>query len=361
MEYRTLGHTGVRLSSYGLGGMMFGDWGNPDVDECTRMIDLALESGINFIDTADIYSHGQSEEIIGRALRGRRDEVVLATMYSSMSKGPNERGNSRLWIMRSVESSLRRLKTDYLDLYQLHRPDPATDIEETLTALDDLVHQGKICYVGSSTFPGWELVEAYWVSDKRGLARVTCEQTPYSIFAREPERDVFPVTQRYGMGVLVWSPLDGGWLTGKYSRGRPIPEDSRIARAATWGPKGAARYHLQRPGNQNKLDLLEQLATVAEQAGLTMTHMAVAFTLVHPAVTATILGPRTVEQLKDLIGGAMIRLDADTLDAIDRIVAPGSIVERADRGWNPPWMARKTRRREPFQQQILASRTPSQT
>lgn len=346
MEFRPLGKTGVRLSAYGLGGMMFGSWGNPDVDECTRMIDLALESGINFIDTADIYGNGESEEIIGKALRGRRDEVVLATMYSSMSKGPNERGNSRLWILRGVEASLRRLGTDHIDVYQLHRPDPSTDIQETLTALDDLVHQGKILYVGSSTFPGWELVEAQWVADRRGLSPVVCEQTPYSIFAREPERDVFPVTQRYGMGVLVWSPLDGGWLTGKYQRGGAIPEDSRIARATTWGPKGAARYHLNRPGNQRKLDMIEQLAVVAEQAGMSLTHMAVAFTLEHPAVTATILGPRTYEQLKDLLGGAMVRLDAQTLDAIDRIVPPGSIVERADRGWSPPWMARKARRRE---------------
>jgi aryl-alcohol dehydrogenase-like predicted oxidoreductase len=326
--------------------MMFGSWGNPDADECARMVDLALESGVNFIDTADVYSSGESEEIIGKALRGRRDEVVLATMYSSMSKERNERGNSRLWILRGVEASLRRLGTDHIDIYQLHRPDPATHIEETLTALDDLVHQGKIRYIGSSTFPGWELVQAYWVSEGRGLTRLVCEQTPYSIFAREPERDVFPVTLRYGMGVLVWSPLAGGWLTGKYQRGKPIPPDSRIARAATWGPKGAARYHVDRPGNQRKLDLLEQLAKVAAEAGLSLTHMAVAFTLVHPAVTATILGPRTLDQLKDLIGGAMIRLDNDTLDAIDRIVGPGTIVEQADRGWNPPWMARKARRRD---------------
>lgn len=342
-----MGRTGVRLSVYGLGGMMFGSWGNPDPDECTRMIDLALESGVNFIDTSDSYSGGQSEEIIGRALRGRRDEVVLATMYSSMSKRPNERGNSRLWILRSVEASLKRLETDHIDLYQLHRSDPATDIEETLTALDDLVRSGKVRYIGTSTFPAWELVEAYSVADRRGLARMSCEQTPYSIFAREPERDVFPVTQHYGMGALVWSPLAGGWLTGKYQRGATIPEDSRIARASGWGQKrGAARYHLDRPGNQRKLDLLEGLAKVADQAGLSLTHLAVAFTLAHPAVAATILGPRTPAQLQDLLGGAMIRLDSDTLDAIDRIVAPGTILEQADRGWNPPWMARTARRRD---------------
>ncbi|MGH2718551.1 MAG: aldo/keto reductase [Actinomycetota bacterium] len=347
MEYRTMGRTGLRLSAFGLGAMMFGNWGNPDVDECHRMVALALDSGINLIDTADIYSSGQSEEIVGKAIRGRRDEVVLATMYSSMSKGPNERGNSRLWIQRSVEASLRRLDTDHIDIYQLHRPDPATDIEETLSALDDLIRQGKVLYAGTSTFSAWELVEALWVAEKRNLVRITSEQPAYSIFAREPERDVFPVTQRYGMGVLVWSPLDGGWLTGKYTRGGPIPEDSRIARAATWGPKGASRYHLHRPGNQRKIDLLEQLAKVAEQAGLSMTHLAVAFTLVHPAVTTTILGPRTYEQLRDLIGGAMVHLDADTLDAIDRIVPPGTIIERADRGWTPPWMSRRSRRREP--------------
>ena len=340
-----MGRTGIRLSVFGLGGMMFGPWGNPDIDECRRMVDMALDAGINLIDTADVYSGGESEEIIGGAIRGRRDEVVLATMFSSMSKRFPERGNSRLSIMRGVEASLRRLQTDHIDIYQLHRPDPGTEIDETLAALDDLVTQGKIRYAGTSTFPGWQLVEAHWESERHGFVRFACEQPPYSIFSREPERHVFEVTQRYGMGVLVWSPLAGGWLTGKYRRGQPIPEDSRIARAATWGPKGAARYHLDRPGNQRKLDLLEELAKVAEQAGLSLTHMSIAFTVAHPAVTSTIIGPRTSGQLEDLIVASETRLDADVLDAIDAIVPPGTVVERADRGWNPPWMGRRARRR----------------
>jgi aryl-alcohol dehydrogenase-like predicted oxidoreductase len=345
MEYRLLGRTGVRLSVFGLGGMMFGPWGNPDVEQCRRMIDTALDAGINFVDTADVYSGGESEEIIGGAIRGRREDIVLATMHSSMSKRLTERGNSRLSIMRAVEGSLRRLDTDHIDIYQLHRPDPGTDIEETLSALDDLVRQGKVRYVGSSTFPGWQLVEAHWESERHGLVRFACEQPPYSIFAREPERHVFEVTQRYGMGVLVWSPLAGGWLTGKYRQGRPVPEDSRIARAATWGPKGAARYHLGRPGNQRKLELLDELASVADKAGLSLTHMSLAFTLAHPAVTTTILGPRTPGQLDDLLTAADTRLSGDILDAIDAIVPPGTVVERADRGWNPPWMGRRGRRR----------------
>lgn len=345
MEYRILGRTGIRVSTYCLGGMMFGAWGNQDADECLQMVQSALDAGINFIDTADTYSSGESEKIIGRALRNRRDEVVLATMYSSMGKRSNERGNSRLSIMRAIEGSLRRLGTDHIDIYQLHRPDPTTHIEETLAALNDLVSQGKVLYIGSSTFPAWQIVEAHWVSERRGLVRVVCEQPPYSILAREAERNLFPVTQRYEMGVIVWSPLAGGWLTGKYRKGQEIPSDSRIARASQWGPKGAARYHMGRPGNQRKLDLVERLSKVTKQAGLSLTHMSVAFTLVHPAVTSTIVGPRTMDQLQDLLKGTDVRLTADTLNAIDAVVPPGSIVERADRGWSPPWMTRQARRR----------------
>ncbi|MGH2732916.1 MAG: aldo/keto reductase [Actinomycetota bacterium] len=345
MEYRTLGRTGLRVSAYCLGGMMFGAWGNRDQDECARMIHIALDAGINFVDTADIYASGESEEIVGRVLAGHRDEVVLATTYSSMSKGATQRGNSRLWLMRGVEASLRRLGTDHIDLYQLHRPDPATEIEETLGALTDLVAQGKVRYIGSSTFPAWQIVEAQCLAERGGLRRFACEQPPYSIFAREAERDVFPVAQRYGMGIIVWSPLAGGWLTGKYRRGSEIPSDSRIARASQWSPKGAARYHLGRPGNQRKLDLLEELAKLSEAAGLSLTHLAVAFTLAHPAVTSTIIGPRTMGQLQDLLDGEEVRLDDETLDAIDAVVPPGTILEGADRGWRLPWMARKRRRR----------------
>lgn len=344
MEYRTLGRTGLRISTHCLGGMMFGAWGNPDQDDCIRIIKSALDAGINIIDTADVYASGESEEIVGKALRGRRDEAVLATMYSPTGKGPNERGNSRLWIMRGVEASLRRLGTDHIDIYQLHRPDPRTDIEETLTALTDLVRQGKVRYVGSSTFPAWQIAEAMSVGERRGLERFACEQPPYSVFAREAERDVFPVARRFGMGIIVWSPLAGGWLTGKYRRGHEIPPDSRVARASQWGRK-VARYHLERPGNQRKLDLVEDLLNVAGEAGISLTHLSVAFALTHPAVTSAIIGPRTMEQLMDLVVGAEVRLDASTLDAIDAVVQPGSVVERADRGWEPPWMRRSARRR----------------
>lgn len=346
MEYRTLGRTGVRVSTHCLGAMMFGAWGNRDHDECVRVIHAAIDGGINFIDTADVYSAGESEEIVGKALAGRRDEVVLATkVHGPMGKGQNERGNSRLWIMREVEESLRRLGTDHIDLYQIHRPDPATDVSETLGALTDLVRQGKIRYLGSSTFPAWQLVEAHWASERHGLERFVCEQPPYSIFVREVERDVLPVARRYGMGVIVWSPLAGGWLTGKYRRAQEVPADSRVTRARQWSRQVAERYDLERPANQRKLDLVEDLLNLAEKAGMSLTHAAIAFTLAHPAVTSAIIGPRTMEQLSDLLAGADVRLDAEVLDAIDEIVSPGSLLEEADRGWDLPWMEREARRR----------------
>jgi aryl-alcohol dehydrogenase-like predicted oxidoreductase len=348
VEQRVLGRTGVRVSSLCLGAMMFGAWGNPDHDECVRIVRRALDAGITFIDTADVYSAGESEEIVGRAIAGRRDEVVLATkVHGPMGPGPNERGNSRLWIMREVEASLRRLGTDHIDLYQVHRPDPATDIEESLGALTDLVRQGKVRYLGCSTFPGWQIVEAQWAAERRGLERFVCEQPPYSIFVRHVETDVFPVAQRYGMGVIVWSPLAGGWLAGRYRLGQEPPEDSRLVRMRRANPRAAERFDLSRPGNRRKLELVEELAAVAEKAGLSLTHMALAFTLAHPAVTSAIIGPRTMEQLEDLLAGADVRLDDDTLDAIDALCPPGTVVEESDRGWDPPWMAREARRRPP--------------
>lgn len=345
MEYRTLGRTGVSVSALCLGTMMFGPWGNTDEDECVRMIHEALDAGINFLDTADVYGEGRSEEIVGRSLKGRRDDVVLATkVHGEMGKGPNERGNSRLWIMREVENSLRRLGTDHIDLYQLHRPDPSTDIEETLSALSDLVRQGKVRYLGSSTFPGWLIVESLWASERRGLERFVSEQPPYSIFVRHIEQDVLPVAQRHGMGVIVWSPLAGGWLSGKYRRGEAAPKDSRAVRFAERGSPVARRYDPSVPQNQRKLDLVDDLNVVAEKAGTSVTHLAIAFTLAHPAVTSSIIGPRTPGQLADLLAGADVRLDGDTLDAIDELVAPGSVVFDFDRGWVPPWMAPETRR-----------------
>jgi aryl-alcohol dehydrogenase-like predicted oxidoreductase len=346
MQYRTLGRTGIKVSVQCLGAMMFGMWGNPDHDDCVRMIHTAMDAGINFIDTADVYSAGESEQIVGKALAGRRDEVVLATkVHAPMGKGLNDRGNSRLWIMREVENSLRRLGTDHIDLYQIHRPEPVTEIEETLGALTDLVRQGKVRYLGSSTFPGWMVVEGQWAAERRGLERFVCEQPPYSILARDVERDLFPVTQKYGMGVIVWSPLAGGWLGGRYRRGRPLPEDSRAARFTRMNPRAADRYDLERPANQRKLQLVDDLSVVAEKAGLSLTHMSLAFSVEHPAVTSTIIGPRTAEQLQDVIAAADLRLDADTLDAIDELVPPGTTVEEADRGWDPPWMTQEARRR----------------
>ena len=347
MNCRTLGRTGTSVSEYCLGTMMFGDWGNTDEDECIRMVHAALDAGINFVDTADVYSHGVSEEVTGKALKGRRDEVVLASkVHGEMGLARNDRGNSRMWIAREVESSLRRLQTDRIDLYQIHRPDPDTDLEETLGVLTDLQRQGKIRYAGCSTYPAWMVVESHWVAERRGLARFVCEQPPYSIFVRHNEVDLFPVTRRYGMGVIAWSPLAGGWLTGKYRRDQDIPAGSRAERYADRFKDSpvARRFDMSRPNNRRKLDLVEELAKVAADAGISMTHMAHAFTLSHPAVTSAIIGPRTVEQLEDALAGADVRLDESTLDAIDAICPPGITIEDADRGWAPPWMEAEARR-----------------
>jgi aryl-alcohol dehydrogenase-like predicted oxidoreductase len=345
VEYRVLGRTGVRVSTHCLGAMMFGGWGNPDPDDGIRIIHRALDAGINFIDTADVYSRGESEEIVGRALQGRRDDVVLATkVYGEMGKGLNERGTSRLWIMREVEASLRRLGTDHIDLYQLHRPDRDTDLEDTLEALTDLVAQGKVRYTGTSTYPAWQIARAQEIVGRRGLARFACEQAPYSILTRHIELDVLEVARRYGMGVIVWSPLAGGWLTGKYRRGQEAPARSRMERSRVRGGRVADRFDLSRPEAQRKLDLVEELLPIADKAGISPAHMGIAFTLAHPSVTSAIIGPRTMEQLDDLLEGADVRLDGATLDAIDEVVAPGTVVDEADRGWDPPWMERESRR-----------------
>jgi len=345
MEYRTLGTTGVRVSTHCLGAMMFGSWGNTDVDACVRMVHEALDAGINFVDTADVYSAGESEEIVGTALADRRDEVVLATkVHGRMGPGKNDEGNSRLWITREVESSLRRLGTDHIDLYQIHRPEPQTAIDETLGALTDLQRAGKIRYFGSSTFPGWQLEEAAWVAERNGLSRFRTEQSPYSIFVRQIELDVLPVAQRLGMGVLVWSPLCRGWLTGRYRR--EAFDRSPEARAARVGGRGMGwQFDESRPEIQRKLDLVEELAKLAAEAGVTMTHMAIAFALEHPGVTSAIIGPRTPEQLTDLLSGADVRLERPILDAIDELVAPGTLVDENDRGFDPWWLEADARRR----------------
>ncbi len=341
MQYRTLGRTGMTVSTQCLGAMMFGSWGNGDHDECTRMIHTALDAGINFVDTADVYSTGESEEIVGRALDGRRDDVILATkVHAPMSGDPNQRGNSRRWITREVENSLRRLRTDWIDLYQIHRPDFTTDVDETLGALSDLVHQGKVRAVGSSTFPAELIVEAQWVAERRGRERFMCEQPPYSIFARGIERAVLPTCRRYGMGVIVWGPLNGGWLTGKYQRGVQPPAGSRAARGRV-----PDRYDFERADVQRKFDLVDALEKVAADAGLSLTHLAQAWVLEHPAVTSAIIGPRTPEQLDDLLAGQDVELDDTTLDRIDELVEPGTDVAAPDAGWSTPDLTPSRRRR----------------
>jgi aryl-alcohol dehydrogenase-like predicted oxidoreductase len=334
-----LGRTGVSVSPLCLGAMMFGAWGNPDHEESIRIIHRALDAGINFIDTADVYSQGESEEIVGKALAGRRDDVVLATKFhGTMGEDPNRRGNSRRWIVQEVEASLRRLGTDWIDLYQVHRPEPGTDIDETLGALTDLVRAGKIRYFGSSTFPPSAIVEAQWVADRRGRERFVCEQPPYSMLVRGVEAEVLPICERYGMGVIPWSPLAGGWLTGRYRKGQEPPQSTRAERLP-------GRYDLTLPENQAKLDAADQLAQLAERAGISLIHLALAFVLRHPAVTAAIVGPRTMEQLEGQLGADEVALSDEVLDEIDAIVPPGRNISPADAGWTPPALEHASLRR----------------
>jgi aryl-alcohol dehydrogenase-like predicted oxidoreductase len=341
MDYRTLGRTGVQVSPLCLGAMMFGDWGNTDHDDSVRIIHRALDAGINFIDTADVYSRGESETIVGKALAGgRRDNVVLATkVHGTMGDDPNQFGNSRRWIVREVEASLKRLNTDWIDLYQIHRPEAVTtDIDETLGALSDLVHQGKVRYIGSSTFPASQIVDAQWVARDRGRERFVTEQPPYSMLVRGVEADVLPTCRRHGMGVIPWSPLAGGWLSGRWRKGAEAPDSTRAERLP-------ARYDLSLPGNQRKLDAVEALAQLADEAGMPLIHLALAFVINHPAVTAAIIGPRTMEHLESQVGAADVTLDAAILDRIDEIVLPGTNVNPADGGWQNPDLEPAARRR----------------
>jgi aryl-alcohol dehydrogenase-like predicted oxidoreductase len=323
MEYRNLGRTGVKVSPFALGAMMFGPVGNGDVEESVRIVHRALDAGVNFVDTADFYSAGESEVIVGKALKGRRDDVVLATKFHlPMGEDPNRRGNSRRWITRAVEDSLRRLGTDRIDLYQVHRPDPETDVEETLSALTDLVRAGKVLSIGTSSFPASEMVEAQWVSERRGLERFRTEQPTYSILNRGIENEVLPVAQRYGMGTLVYSPLSGGMLTGRYRKG--VPTDSMRARMFSYF------------ADERRLDAVEELVVLADEVGVKLTHLALAFVIAHPGVTSAILGPRTLEQLDDLLAAADLRLDDAVLDRIDAIVAPGEDLGLLDMQYRTP-------------------------
>ncbi|MGJ0385121.1 aldo/keto reductase [Paenarthrobacter nicotinovorans] len=339
MEYRLLGRTGVKVSPLCLGAMMFGSWGNNDHADATRIIHRALDAGINFIDTADVYSGGTSEEIVGKAIEGRRDDVFLATKFFMPMNpdDPNQSGGSRRWIIREVENSLRRLNTEYIDLYQVHRPSPDTDVEETLGALTDLVRQGKVRYIGSSSYSGSQIVEAQWAARERNLERLVTEQPPYSILARGIEEDVLPTVQRHGMGTLSYSPLAGGWLSGRWRK------DS--ASSPTSSARPSARFDMTRFANQRKLDLVEDLAQLAEESGHSLIELAIAFVINHPGITSAIVGPRTMAQLESYLPAASVALTADVLDRIDEIVEPGVTVNPDDNSYGAHELTPRARRR----------------
>ncbi|MBO2453032.1 aldo/keto reductase [Actinomadura barringtoniae] len=344
MQHRTLGRTGISVSEFALGTMRLGAWGNTDHADAIRLVHTALDAGINLIDTADQYSSGEAEQIIGKAIQGRRDEVVLATKgHFPLKLGdgdPNHRGNSRRHLTRAVEDSLRRLGTDRIDLYQVHRPDPGTDIDETLSVLSDLVRAGKIMAIGTSDFPAEQLVEAQWVAERRNHVPFHTEQPPYSLFVRGIEADVLPTAQRYGLGVLTWSPLNSGWLTGQFRHGDEI-ELTEFRRVV------AHKFDLDLPGNRRKLDAVEELLVVAKETGVSLTHLALAFAATHPGVTSVILGPRTIEHLTDQLAAADLRLDDDVLDRIDEIVPPGVTLNPADIDYRRPSLTDADLRRRP--------------
>jgi aryl-alcohol dehydrogenase-like predicted oxidoreductase len=338
MEYRPLGRTGVQVSKLCLGTMMFGAWGNSDHDDSIRIIHAALDAGINFVDTADVYSAGESEEIVGKALKGRRDDVVLATKFSlPMGEDPNRRGGSRRWIVPAVEDSLRRLGTDWIDLYQVHRPESGVDVEETLGALTDLVQQGKVRYIGSSSYNAGEIVEAQWTAHARNLQRFRTEQPPYSILVRGIELDVLPTAMRHGMGILTYSPLTGGWLSGAWTADSSPTSPAR--------QRLVARFDMSVPENERKLEAVEQLQQVADDAGVSMIDLAIAFVVSHPAVTSAIIGPRIMEQLDSQLPAASVTLDASVLDRIDEIVRPGVNLNPADTSYGEQVLQPALRRR----------------
>jgi aryl-alcohol dehydrogenase-like predicted oxidoreductase len=330
MQYRTLGRTGIQVSPYALGTLMFATSMGNAPEESARIIGKALDAGINFVDTADAY--GDSEEVVGKALEGRRDDVVLATKFSRpIGQDPNRQGASRRWIVTAVENSLRRLRTDRIDLYQLHLPDPRTDIEETLSALTDLIRSGKVRAIGASHTQASGIVEAQWVAERRGLARFHTEQPAYSLLNRGIEREVLPTIQRYGMGALVWGPLGQGLLTGRVRKN----QDNDLRRAAFF-------QHLN---DERRLDVVEQLIPVAAEAGLPMTHLAMAFTIAHPGVTSALIGIRTMEHLDGLRAGLDVTLTGDVLDRIDEIVPPGTDVGTLDQDYQPPALVNPDLRR----------------
>ncbi len=323
---RRLGHSGIEVSTLALGTMMFGAWGNTDESECHRMVDLALDAGITLIDTADIYDAGVSEHIVGDAIRGRRDKVVLATKVGNpMSDDPTHRGLSRRWIVQACEASLRRLDVDHIDLYQMHRPDPATPVDETLAAFDDLVRSGKVRAIGTSTFTAAELDDLHRCADMRGFTRPTSEQPPYSVLARGADASVLPWCAERDVGAIVWAPLNGGWLTGKYQDGAG-ELDSRARRTPEHFD------HADDAVRARKVLLVDRLQAIASDAGMSLVQLGLAFVLAHPAVTSAIVGPRRPDQLKQLLAAGHLDLPADVLAAIDGVVAPGENVNPHDAG-----------------------------
>ena len=332
MQYRTLGRTGIKVSPYALGTLMFATSMGNDPGDSARIIHKAIDAGINVVDTADAY--GDSEEVVGKALEGRRDDVVLATKFSRPTgQDPNHQGASRRWIVTAVENSLRRLRTDHIDLYQLHRPDPDTDVEETLAALTDLISSGKVRAIGASQTSASGIVEARWVAERRGLARFQTEQPAYSILNRGIEREILPTAQRFGLGTLVWGPLGQGLLTGRVRR-----DHNDLSRAGLF-------RHLT---DERRLDVVERLVPLAAEAGIPMTHLAMAFTIAHPGVTCALLGARTQQQLDDLLAGLEVTLSDDVLDRIDEIVPPGTDVGALDQAYQPPALEDSGLRRRPL-------------
>jgi aryl-alcohol dehydrogenase-like predicted oxidoreductase len=342
MQQRQLGRTGVTVSELCLGAMMYGAMGNTDHDDCVAQIHRALDAGVNFIDTADVYSRGESEQIVAKAIAGRRDDIVLATkFFAPMSDKVNESGGSRRWIVQELEASLRRLGVDHIDLYQCHRFPESMDVEETISALTDLQRAGKIRYFGSSAFPADRIVESQWIAERRGLGRFRCEQASYSILRRDIETHVLPACARYGIGVIVYSPLAGGWLSGKYRSTADFTDDSRLVKFA----RGRGGFDPGAHENQRRLEIVAALQSLADEAGLTLPRLAVAWTLEHPHVTSAIIGPRTGDQLDSLLDVTDVRLGTDVLDAIDAIVAPGVRVSPADPSSDPASLRPANRRR----------------
>jgi aryl-alcohol dehydrogenase-like predicted oxidoreductase len=335
MDYACLGHSGLKVSRMCLGTMTLGRWGNTDHDDCVRIIHRALDEGVTFIDTANRYGMGESEEIVGKALEGRREDAVVATkVFMPGPGGLLDRGTSRRHVFLQVEESLRRLRTDWIDLYQIHRNDKDTPLEETLGALTDLVRQGKVRYLGVSTgtfaeartmhFGGWKMVESLWISERRRLERFVSTQPPYSIFTREAEREIFPVCQAHGFGAIVWSPLEGGWLAGRYRKGKPVPADSRARNESEFGAFVAPRFDMRATWAPRRLEVVEELVRMADEVGAPLARYAMAWVLRNPAVTSAIVGVREMRHLEDALRALEVRVPEEHAGRIDELVSPGS-------------------------------------